>query len=84
MAAILYSQDATYRSPPHPQWGGGGPGAALWYLPSWPSASRVSMSPLTASLDGGGRCGVDVGDGAADVLCSTPLSNPSNHTPRML
>jgi hypothetical protein len=37
------------------------------------------MSLLTASLDGccGGRCGVDVGDGTADVLCSTPLKGLS-------
>jgi hypothetical protein len=41
------------------------------------------MSVLTGSVDddGGGRCGVDVGDGAADALCSTPLSNPSHQSP---
>jgi hypothetical protein len=38
----------------------------------------VSISLLTASLDGGGRCGVDVGDGAADVLCSSHLKGLSH------
>jgi hypothetical protein len=38
------------------------------------------MSLLTASLDDGcgGRCGVDVGDGAADMVCSTPLKGLSH------
>jgi hypothetical protein len=36
------------------------------------------MSVLAASLDGGGRCGVDVGDGAADVLCSIHLKGLSH------